>query len=261
LNEIGRCGITLTTPIAFDAYRRNRATGSFIMIDRLTNATVAAGMILDREPEDGRVAHWDDAPAVAGPESAPAGGVAAAEWATRFGQQPVTVLFTGLPGSGKTSLARAVERRLFESGHAATVLDGQAMRQGISRDLGFSADERSENLRRSAEVARLFNDAGIICLAAFVAPDASVRDKVADRIGRERFLVVHLAAPVEVCRERDGSGVYAKADAGEIADFPGVSAPYESPTKPDLVLPTHEWPLGRSVDAVLALLEQRGILS
>ena len=267
LNEIGRCGITLTTPIAFDAYRRNRTTGGFIMIDRLTNATVAAGMILDREPTDGRAAtedggrisHWDAEPAVAEQEVA-AGEVMAAERAARFGQEPVTVLMTGLPGAGKTSLARAVERRLFDAGHAVTVLDGTGMRQGISRDLGFSADERSENLRRSAEVARLFNEAGIICLAAFVAPDAAVREKVADRIGRERFLVVHLAAPLEVCRERDTSGGYARADAGEIADFPGVTAPYEPPAAPDLVIPTHEWPLTRSVEAVLALLEQRGVL-
>jgi bifunctional enzyme CysN/CysC len=172
----------------------------------------------------------------------------------------VTVLFTGLPGAGKTSLARAVERRLFDSGHAVTVLDGQGMRQGISRDLGFSADERSENLRRSAEVARLFNDAGIIAVAAFVAPDAAVREKVAERIGRERFLVVHLAAPVEVCRERDTSGAYAKADAGEITDFPGVTAPYELPAEPDLVIPSHEWPLARSVEAVLGLLEQKGVV-
>jgi len=266
LNEIGRCGITLTTPVAFDAYRRNRATGGFIMIDRLTNATVAAGMILDREPEDGRSPpragglgdNWGDEPAVA--EQAVAGGVTAEERAARFGQQPVTVLFTGLPGSGKTSLARAVERRLFDAGQAATVLDGTAMRQGISRDLGFSADERSENLRRSAEVARLFNDAGIICLAAFVAPDAAVREKAADRVGRERFLVVHVAAPVEICRQRDSSGGYAKADAGEIADFPGVTAPYEPPVNPDLVIPSHEWPLARSVEAVLGLLESRGVL-
>ena len=259
LNEIGRCGITLTTPIAFDAYHRNRTTGGFIMIDRLTNATVAAGMILDREPEDGRRDHWEDEPAVA-EQSAAGGEVTAEERAARFGQRPVTILFTGLPGSGKTSLARGVERRLFDSGHAATVLDGTAMRQGISRDLGFSADERSENLRRSAEVARLFNDAGIICLASFVAPDAVIREKAADRIGRERFLVVHLAAPVEVCRQRDSSGGYAKADAGEITDFPGVTAPYEPPTKPDLVIPSHEWPLAKSVEAVLALLESRGVL-
>ena len=259
LNEIGRCGITLTAPIAFDAYRRNRTTGGFIMIDRLTNATVAAGMILDREPEDGRRDHWEDEPAVA-EQSAAGGEVTAEERAARFGQRPVTILFTGLPGSGKTSLARGVERRLFDSGHAVTVLDGTAMRQGISRDLGFSADERSENLRRSAEVARLFNDAGIICLASFVAPDAVIREKAADRIGRERFLVVHLAAPVEVCRQRDSSGGYAKADAGEITDFPGVTAPYQPPLKPDLVIPSHQWPLARSVEAVLGLLESRGVL-
>ena len=259
LNEIGRCGITLTAPAAFDAYRRNRGTGGFIMIDRLTNATVAAGMILDREPADGRRDHWEDEPAVA-EEAAAAGEVTAEERASRFGQSPVTVLLTGLPGSGKTSLARAVERRLFDAGHAVTVLDGQGMRQGISRDLGFSADQRSENLRRSAEVARLFNDAGIVCLASFVAPDAAVREKVAERVGRERFLVVHLAAPVEVCRERDTSGAYAKADAGEITDFPGVTAPYEPPAEPDLVIPSHEWPLARSVEAVLGLLEQKGVL-
>lgn len=260
LNEIGRCGITLSAPIAFDAYRRNRTTGGFIMIDRLTNATIAAGMILDREPaEGGRIAHWEDEPAVA-EKVAEAGEVTAEERAARFGQKPVTVLLTGLPGSGKTSLAKAIERRLFDSGHAVTVLDGTGMRQGISRDLGFSADERSENLRRSAEVARLCNDAGLLCLASFVAPDASVRDRVAERIGRDRFLVVHLAAPVEVCRARDTSGRYAAADAGEIAEFPGVSAPYEPPAKPELVIPTHEWPLAKSVDAVMALLTDRGIL-
>jgi bifunctional enzyme CysN/CysC len=259
LNEIGRCGITLTSPIAFDAYRRNRSTGGFIMIDRLSNATVAAGMILDREPADGRRDHWEDEPAVSG-EAAAADEVTAEERAARFGQTPVTVLFTGLPGAGKTSLARAIERRLFDSGHAVTVLDGQAMRQGISRDLGFSADERSENLRRSAEVARLFNEAGIICLAAFVAPDAAVREKVAERIGRERFVVVHLSAPVEVCRERDSSGAYARADAGGIADFPGVTAPYEQPQEPDLVIPSHEWSLDRSTGAVLAHLEARGFI-
>jgi len=259
LNEIGRCGIALSAPIAFDAYRRNRATGSFIMIDRVSNATLAAGMILDREREEGGVAHWDAEPAV-DPREAAAGEVTATERAARFGQTPVTVLFTGLPGAGKTSLARAVERRLFDAGHAVVVLDGQGMRQGISRDLGFSADERSENLRRSAEVARLFNDAGILCLAAFVAPDAAVRMKVAERIGAGRFLVVHLSAPVEVCRQRDGSGAYARADAGEIADFPGVSGPYEPPEKPDLVLPTHQWPLARSVEAVLGLLQERGVV-
>ncbi|MFM9009864.1 MAG: sulfate adenylyltransferase subunit CysN [Planctomycetota bacterium] len=256
LNEIGRCGVTLTSPIAYDAYRKNRSTGAFIMIDRLTNATVGAGMILDREAEEEARDDWGGSETAADGHS----DVTAAERQARFGQKPATVLLTGLPGAGKSTIARAVERRLFDSGRAVVVLDGTAMRQGISRDLGFSARERSENLRRSVEVAHLFNDAGVICLAAFVAPDVEVRRKAAERIGRERFLVVHLAAPVEICRTRDTDGHYAQADAGEIANFPGVSAPYEPPVNPDLVLPTHEWPVTKCVDAVIELLESRGIV-
>src|SRR5204862_7079045 len=132
-----------------------------------------------------------------------------------FGQKPVTLLLTGLTGSGKTTLAYAVERRLFDQGRAAVVLDGQNMRRGISKDLGFTASERSENLRRSSEVAKLFNDAGMIVLAAFLAPEEAVREKVASAIGRERFIVVHLDAPLEVCRQRDAEGHYALADKGE----------------------------------------------
>jgi len=258
LNEIGRCQVTLTSPIAFDAYRRNRATGGFIIIDRITNNTVAAGMILDREADAGGGDHWD-APA-AEHLHGEASGVTAAEREARFGQKPATILLTGLTGSGKSTLARALERRLFDLGRGVAVLDGQNMRLGISRDLGFSAGERSENLRRSVEVARLFNDAGLICIAAFVAPDEAVRRKAAERVGAERFLVVHLAAPVEVCRTRDADGHYPRADAGELANFPGVSAAYEPPAKPDLVLPTHEWPVARCADAVIALLESRGVI-
>ena len=133
------------------------------------------------------------------------------------------------------------------------------MRRGISKDLGFTADERSENLRRSAEVAKLFNDAGIIVLAAFVAPDEAVRQKAADRIGRERFLVVHLYAPLEVCRQRDTDGHYKLADSGEMALFPGVSSPYEPPTNPDLKLATDKLSVAQCVEKILALLETKGV--
>jgi bifunctional enzyme CysN/CysC len=259
LNEIGRCTVTLTSPIAHDTYRRNRTTGGFIMIDRLTSATVAAGMILDREAEGAAADHWDDS-AAAEHLHAEQSGVTAAEREARFGQKPATILLTGLTGSGKSTLAKALERKLFDMGRGVVVLDGQNMRLGISKDLGFTAADRSENLRRSVEVARLFNDAGMLCIAAFVAPDDAVRRKAADRVGSDRFLVVHLSAPVEVCRTRDTEGHYRLADEGELVNFPGVSAAYEEPADPDLVLPTHEWPVSRCVDAVVKLLESRGMI-
>lgn len=259
LNEIGRCSVSLTEPICYDSYRRNHGTGAFIVIDRITNVTVGAGMISDRGSGEERHDHWDDAPRS---EDLHGGlsNVSANERAARFGQKPTTILLTGLAGSGKTSLAFAVERRLFDIGRAATVLDGQNMRLGISRDLGFTAEDRSENLRRTAEIARLMNDAGLICLAAFVAPQEEVRQKVAETIGRERFLVVHLSAPIEVCRQRDQEGHYARADAGEIANVPGVSAVYEPPIAPDLVLPTDQLPLDECVARVIALLESHGVI-
>ena len=259
LNEIGRCAISLSQPISFDGYRRNRATGAFIVIDRITNGTVAAGMILDRSTADQRQDHWDDAPAAAdlhGKRS----NVSADERQARFGQKPVTLLLTGLTGSGKTTLAYALERRLFDQGRAVVVLDGQNMRRGISKDLGFTADERSENLRRSAEVARLFNEAGIVVLAAFVAPEEAVRQKAAATIGRERFLVVHLSAPVEVCRQRDTEGHYKLADSGDMPMFPGVTSSYEPPGSPDLVLETDKLPIDQCVEKVLSLLADHGVV-
>ncbi|MCL4167809.1 UNVERIFIED_CONTAM: hypothetical protein GTU68_000736, partial [Idotea baltica] len=216
LNEIGRVSLSLSAPIHFDAYRRNRSTGAFIIVDRITNATVAAGMILDKS---------DSADEGSGDVSA----VEAAEREARFGQKPATVLLTGLTGSGKTSIGHAIERKLFDSGRAIAVIDGESVRRGLSRDLGFSANDRSENLRRSAHLAHAINDAGLICIASFVAPAEEVRQKVGKLIGEGRFLVVHVATPIEVCRERDTKGQYAKADAGELLNFPGVTADYEPP--------------------------------
>ena len=186
LNEIGRCAVSLNEPIALDGYRRNRGTGSFIVIDRISNVTVGAGMILDRRTDSQRRDHWDDEPAAETLQSQ-LSNVSADERAARFGQQPATILLTGLTGAGKSTLAYALERRLFDLGRASAVLDGQNMRLGISRDLGFTSEERSENLRRSAEVARLINQAGLICISAFVAPSEEVRQKAAEVVGADRF--------------------------------------------------------------------------
>ena len=260
LNEIGRCSVSLSEPVCFDGYRRNRTTGAFIIVDRISNATLAAGMILNRTTGDDRHDHWDDAPQ-SETLNTELSTVTLEERSARFGQKPATILLTGLTGAGKTTIAYALERRLFDLGRAATVLDGQNMRRGISRDLGFAADDRSENLRRSSEVAKLINDAGLICIGAFVAPSEEVRKKAAEVVGSDRFLVVHLSAPVEVCRQRDTDGHYPLADSGELPNFPGVSSLYEQPAAPDLVLPTHELPVNECVDAILKLLEERGLIS
>ncbi|MEM8669520.1 MAG: sulfate adenylyltransferase subunit CysN [Planctomycetota bacterium] len=259
LNEIGRVSISLSAPIHFDAYRRNRGTGAFIVVDRLSNATVAAGMILDKSGDASSKTVWDQDLADSDSDT-DVSVVAPEERAARFGQQPATVLLTGLTGSGKTAIGQAVERKLFEQGRAVAMIDGENVRRGLSRDLGYTADDRSENLRRSAHLADTLNDAGLICIASFVAPEESVRQKVAQVIGEERFFVVHVSTPVDVCRERDTKGQYAKADAGELRNFPGVTAPYEAPESPDLKIDASEQSIDQAADAVIELLKQKNIV-
>ncbi len=252
LNEVGHVQLSLTRPLACDPYRTNAATGAFILIDRLTNTTVGAGMIL----EAGTQRQAEPVATAKGRESL----IAPAEREQRFGQKPVTVLLVGLTGSGKSRIAYALERRLWDAGRAVTVLYGQNMRQGLNRDLGFTADDRSENLRRSAEVAKLMNDAGVITVAAFVAPHAAVREKAKELIGRDRVLEVYCTAPMEVLRTRDRSGAYQLADEGKIAQMPGVTAAFEEPTAPDLVLPTDQVSVDESVGRIVELMKSRGYL-
>ena len=254
LNEVGRGELVLTEPIVFESYGANRSLGSLILIDRLTNATVGAGMVL---PPGGSVhaAAWDQAPR--GNLHIAASRVARAERESRLGQRPATVLLTGLAKSGKTVIAHAVERKLFDAGHLATVLDGQNFRLGMSRDLGFSAEERSENVRRAAETARLMNDAGLICLTAFVAPEEAVRERARQAVGDDRFLEVYLTAPLEVLKDRDDDGLYEAAEAGE-AKVPGISADFEEPESPDLVLATDSLTVDACADQVVALLRGKG---
>jgi bifunctional enzyme CysN/CysC len=254
LNEIGRCEISLAEPVPFDPYVDNRETGAFVVIDRIRNTTVAAGMIhaptgqVDRD-------HWDERPH--GRLSASSSRVTNAERERRLGQKPVTILLTGLSKSGKSAIASAVERKLFDLGKLATLLDGQNFRLGMSRDLGFSATDRSENMRRASEAAKLFNDAGLICLTAFVVPHEQVRRRAKETIGADRFLEIHLTAPIDVLRSRDPDGLYAAAERGELPSFPGVTSEFEAPDDPDLVLETDRLDIDTCAQRIIELLRTR----
>lgn len=261
LNEIGRCTITLSQPIYYDAYRRNRSTGAFIVVDRLTNVTVAAGMITAREADKTtQLAPWEVEESQTSGELTGVKHVTADERSARLGQTPATILLTGLSGSGKTTIARGVERALFDLGRIAVVLDGEDLRRGISRDLGFDAADRNENLRRCAQMARLLNENGMICLAALIAPDAEVRGKAAELIGKERFVTIHCAAPLDVCQARDPRGHYQQAATGKLPSLPGDGATYQEPQEADLVLKTDELSIDECVEQVVSLLQARKII-
>ena len=260
MNDIGRCELRLQRPLLCDEYAHNRRTGNLILIDPVTNNTAGAGMIIARALHRGE------------PESAPgstalrhitvqSGHVAAEDRATLLGQRPVTLWLTGLSGSGKTALSYAVEKRLVESGHAACVLDGDNIRDNLNKDLGFSPADRKENIRRVAEVARLFNDAGLTVIAAFISPCCEDRYDAARIIGAERFIEVFVDAPLDVCERRDAKGLYRKARTGEIREFTGVSAPYEPPEHPQLHVRTDVLCIDEEVELVVQCLRSRGVLT
>ena len=177
-----------------------------------------------------------------------------------LGHGAATVWFTGLSGSGKSTLAYAVEERLIERGTAAYVLDGDNIRHGLNRDLGFAPADRTENIRRIGEVCRLMTDAGLVVLTAFISPYRSDRDQVRSLHPDGGFLEVFVDTPLEVCEERDIKGLYAKARAGEIPDFSGISAPYESPADPELTIDTTQHTIEGAADLVLAALRTRTII-
>jgi len=253
LNEIGRCVLTLSQPIAYDPYSRNRATGAFIIIDRITNNTVGAGMILDR---DQNLLQPTERKLEAKPKSEhihlKKSMVTAEERAQLVGHKPKTIWLTGLTGSGKTTIAYALERRLFDIGRQCCVLDGENVRLGFSKDLGFSADDRNENIRRAAEVAKLLNDAGLTAICAFVSPYRDGRKLARKIVGGDNFVEVYLSAPIEECKKRNPDGMYDMAKDGEIKQFTGVTAPYEIPESPDIVIPTHQMCVDECVEMILS---------
>ncbi|MEW6268026.1 MAG: adenylyl-sulfate kinase [Thermodesulfobacteriota bacterium] len=176
------------------------------------------------------------------------------------GHKGCTVWFTGLSGSGKSTIAVAVEKALWDRGVRAYILDGDNIRHGLNSNLGFSPEDRTENIRRIGEVAKLFTDAGIVALTAFISPYRADRDKVRSLMGDGDFVEVHVDCPVEECEKRDVKGLYAKARAGQIKEFTGISAPYEAPAKPELVLRTAELSEQQSTDAVMRYLEEKGYI-
>ncbi len=261
LNEIGRVELELYQPIAFDVYARNRATGSFVVVDPATNATVGAGVIIERSRGRSSAGRASATAAPASRNITPHRGLVSPEDRRRLlGQRPATIWLTGLSSSGKSTVAQNLERRLVEEGHAAYVLDGDNVRGGLNRDLGFSAGERTENIRRVAEVARLFNEAGIIAVTAFISPYRDDRAAAREIVGGERFVEVFTDAPLEVCENRDPKGLYRRARAGEISGFTGVSAPYEAPAEPEIRLDTAELDVDACVDRVIAYLKAQDFI-
>jgi bifunctional enzyme CysN/CysC len=262
LNEIGRIGLLISRPLAIDAYRRNRSIGAFILIDRMTNATVAAGMFVDRTTAaralDPRRAAADAGTNLREGLRSPSL-VGSVERRKKFGHDAFTIWLTGLPRSGKSSIARVLEKALFEAGCSSVMLDGEELRRGINSDLGFSARDRDENMRRGAEVARLLNAQGIIAIAAFVSPLEVHRRRALDVIGEESFVGVFCDAPQSVCEERDQEELYARAHRGELKNVSGVDSPFEPPADDYLTLDTAERSTEENVAAVLKLLEKRGL--
>ena len=262
LNEIGRVELETADPLFIDPYKINRDTGSFILIDPDTNQTVAAGMI--RGVAEDVAPYGRDQGAdgeMVSPNVVWEGlNVERETREARNGHQAAVLWLTGLSGSGKSTVAREVERRLYERGCQTMLLDGDNVRHGLNGDLGFSPADRTENIRRVGEVARLFFEQGNVTLCTFVSPYQEDRDRVRSLLPEGRFFEVHVACDIEVCKERDPKGLYEKAERGEIANFTGVSAPYEEPADPEVVVRTDTDDLETCVAQILDALEAAGIV-
>jgi bifunctional enzyme CysN/CysC len=247
LNDIAFCNLSTGTPVAFDPYLQNRRTGSFILIDRLTNHTLGAGMIafgLRR----GTNIHWQ------------ATLLGKAERAVQKHQRPAIVWLTGLSGAGKSTIANIVERQLHAAGHHTMLLDGDNLRHGLSRDLGFTEADRVENIRRAGEVAKLLVDAGLIVLCSFISPYRAEREMVRGLVSDGEFIEVFVDTPIDECARRDPKGLYAKAKAGTIKNFTGFDAPYEAPENPEVHLQTIGQQPEQLADRIVKKLAALGIV-
>ncbi len=247
LNEVGYCNFSLSQTLAFDPYRDNRDMGGFILIDRFTNATVGAGMI-DFGLRRATNVHWQ------------ALDVNKTSRARLKGQSPAILWFTGLPSSGKSTIANLVEKALTAEGRHTYLLDGDNVRHGLNRDLGFTDADRVENIRRVAETAKLFLDAGLIVLVSFISPFRSERRMARELVREGEFIEIHVDTPLEVCMARDPKGLYEKARSGAIRNFTGIDSPYEAPELAELTIRTTEAPPAVLAETILRHLRDGGYI-
>ena len=243
LNEIGECTIALDRPIAFDAYRDNRHTGGFILIDRLSSNTVGAGLMNFALRRSQNI-HWQ------------AVDISKQSRAAHKGQRPCVLWFTGLSAAGKSTIANLVERMLHASGFHTYLLDGDNVRHGLNKDLGFTAEDRVENIRRVAEVAKLMVDAGLIVLVAFISPFRSERRMARQLVEDNEFLEVFVDAPLAVLEKRDPKGLYRKARRGELKNFTGIDSPYEPPEHAEIRIDTTEGTPETAAELVISILQR-----
>ena len=264
LNDIGRVEIKTSLPIFFDPYRVNHATGSFILIDPLTNNTVAAGMIRGEAKSIEEILESKEGEPTAqkkSPHTIWAGWNIPREIREKRNAHKAAVIWlTGYSGSGKSTIARNLEKRLFDAGCQTMLLDGDNIRHGLCGDLGFSDRERSENIRRVGEVARLFFEAGNLVICTFISPFAKDRAVVRSLFPADRFFEVYVKCPLEVCKERDPNGLYTKALRGEIREFTGVSSPYEEPQRPEMIIATDSQSVEEGTLSLLEKLRTEGII-
>jgi bifunctional enzyme CysN/CysC len=247
LNEIGVCNLSLDQPIAFDPYVENRDTGGFILIDRLTNATIGAGLIHFALRRSQNI-HWQ------------AVDVHKAARAAQKGQKPCVLWLTGLSGAGKSTIANLVEKQLLSLGKHTYLLDGDNVRHGLNRDLGFTDADRVENIRRVAEVAKLMADAGLIVMVSFISPFRAERRMARRLFEPGEFFEVHVDTPLAVAEARDVKGLYGKARRGELKNFTGIDSPYEPPQNPEIYIDTTHAAADESATAIVEELRKAGML-
>jgi bifunctional enzyme CysN/CysC len=247
LNEVGFCNLVTTAPIVFDAYQENPMMGAFVLIDRFTNATAAAGLVAYGLQRVSNI-HLHDLT------------VTKELRARQKHQRPGVLWFTGLSGSGKSTIANLVETRLHARGVHTIMLDGDNVRFGLNKDLGFSVEDRVENIRRVGEVAKLMTDAGLVVLCSFISPFAAERQMVRELLDVGEFVEIFVDAPLEVCIARDPKGLYKKALAGEIRNFTGIDQPYEAPEAAELVLARDGETVERATLRVVSYLVEQGFI-